>query len=125
MLNEEISDDDIQVECDESELEDEVTEMQNENDFVVHTVTVADWTVVGFANKKTNKMYVGQLTEKSSCLKAKFCRRIGTTSTFHWPNVEDRSIIQPDEILKCLPPPVIDKRGKIKFDILFDSYNVG
>lgn len=88
-------------------------------------INVGDWIVVRFNQKKQVKMYVGQLTEKQTCLEVKFCRRIGKTSTFHWPVVEDKSIINEDEIFMHLPSPTIGKRGRIIFSIVFDSYNVG
>lgn len=109
----------------------EVEEMNETSEFIdqlqldMSKINVGDWVVVKFEQKKQVKMYVGQLTEKEPCLEVKFCRRLGKTSTFNWPHVEDRSIVNEWEIFKHLPSPTIDKRGKIKFNVLFDAYNVG
>lgn len=65
-------------------------------------------------------MDVGQLTEKEPNFEAKFCRRIGKTSTFHWPVLEDKSVIEKEEIFMDLTSPSVDKRGKIIFSVTFD-----
>ncbi|CAH1114910.1 unnamed protein product [Psylliodes chrysocephalus] len=86
---------------------------------------VGDWIVVKLRQEKAVKMNVGQLTEKESCLEANFSHRFGKTSSFYWPIVEDKSIIEKDEIYIHLPTPSITERDKIIFRVNFDSYNIG
>lgn len=130
---EESDEDDEEFEEDESDdgdILDEILEAADDDKFLevvdrgFESLTIDDWVMVQLSSKKTTKMYVAQISEMEPSLYVKFARRIGLSSTFHWPNVDDTSIITPDEIYKILPPPVIDKRGKIKFNICFDSYSL-
>lgn len=127
------SDDDdeiIQDESDEYDICDELEEKEEEDHFMelmnanFKTLNVNDWIIVKLSSKKATKMYVAQITEKEPCFCVKFTRRIGSSSSFHWPNVEDTSIIDPNEVYKVLPSPIIDKRGRITFSVCFDSYNL-
>jgi hypothetical protein len=53
------------------------------------TLIVGDWVVVKCCTKKSDKMYLVQKSEKGPGNKAKFIR-ISSSSTFYWPNVEDK-----------------------------------
>lgn len=120
---------------DEFNFEEELREAEEETQFLdvvskpVAQAAFNDWVLVKLllhGNRASNyKMYVGQVTEDVNCLEVKFGRRIGSTSTFHWPSTEDKSIIRGDEIVSFLPPPAFDRRGKFTFPMSFASYNVG
>ncbi|XP_063226844.1 uncharacterized protein LOC134533298 [Bacillus rossius redtenbacheri] len=121
---------DITYSSEECDLDQERRETEEETHFIkeiskdLKNLCVDGWVIVKFSGKKTWKMYVGQITMREPCLEAKFARRIRSTSSFSWPDVEDRSTILFEDIIKFLPSSVIDKRGKLKFDVSFDSYNV-
>lgn len=57
-------------------------------------------------------MYVGQLAEKEPCLEAKFYRPIRNTSTFHWPVVKDKSVINENEIFMHSPSPIVERKKR-------------
>lgn len=111
-------------------IEDEMREFVEENEFMtavtkdVKQLEIGDWLIVKFCPRKVSKFYVAQITETNPSIEAKFARKIGTTNYFHWPDVEDRSIITLDEVHLHLPKPTFDKRGKFKFDISFTTYNI-
>jgi len=60
-----------------------------------------------------------QLTSIQLCLEAKFARRSGSSSQFHWPNNSDVSVITEEQIHKNLPAPNIQKRGHFTFSLTF------
>lgn len=115
----------------DSELEDEqeIIEQRNFEKLITKNITdaeVKDWIIVKFICKKSVKMFVAQIIEKEDAFfEAKFARRIRSSSTFHWPEIEDTSIVLFDEVFKLLPPPKFDKRGKFTFDVSFGDYNIG
>lgn len=112
---------------DDLNLEDEVTDFREEEEFIKYLekdpqeLKIGDWILVKFATKKLFKFYVGQLTAVEPCLEAKFARRSGSSSQFHWPDTTDVSIIRRDEIEHCLPAPIIHKRGHFQFNITFEQ----
>lgn len=75
-----------------------------------------DWIVVRFSQEKQVKMC--QLTEKVPYLEAK-CYRISKISTFRWPVVEDKGLINEYMIFRHLPFPTVNKGGKIVFHVNF------
>lgn len=120
----------IEYESDEGDILDKILEKADDDKFMevvdkdFETLSVNDWVMVKLSSKRTSKMYVAQIIEKEPCLYVKFARRIGSSSSFHWPNVDDTSVIAAEEIYKFLPSPIIDKRGKIKFNVCFGSYSL-
>lgn len=113
---------------DDYDLNDELTEKAEDNDFMdiisndVSALKVNDWIIAKFSSKRKVFMYVAQVIEITPCIEVKFARRVGKSSTFHWPNVEDTSTLNTDEVFKQLPVPIFDKRGRFKFSVSFDSY---
>lgn len=66
---------------------------------------VSDWVVVKYCSKRSSKYFVGLVVERSSFeMTVKFARRIDG-SRFKWPDVEDISIVDPDQIVLCLKTP--------------------
>lgn len=119
--------------CSDSEeydIQDEIEGAEKEERFMAtmtrdfSSIKVGDWILAKFCLKKINKFYVVQITGIEPVLEAKFARRIRVSSYFHWPDVEDKSIISHEEIVLNLPDPIYDKREKLKFDISFDCYNI-
>ncbi|CAH2011313.1 unnamed protein product [Acanthoscelides obtectus] len=112
---------------DDFDLDDEVNDLREEEEFVKYLekdpqeLKIGDWILVKFATKKSFKFYVGQVTEVEPCLEAKFARRSGSSSQFHWPDTPDVSVIRRDEIQHCLPAPDIHRRGHFHFNITFEQ----
>lgn len=110
--------------------EDEIEQVEKEAMFVaaisqdISSIKMGDWILAKFCPRKVNKFYVGQITETEPGLEAKFARRMCSSNYFHWPDVEDNTLIRTDEIFLHLPNPTFDERGKFEFDISFDSYDI-
>ncbi|CAK1585488.1 unnamed protein product [Parnassius mnemosyne] len=89
-----------------------------------------DWVVVKFATKKSIKHFVGRvLYIKNSTPTVKFARKVKNAKDgkviFTYPNVEDVSEVNRDDVEIVLPPPSISRRGQILFDVTFNSsYNI-
>lgn len=116
LQNSEDSIDDIDLE--EEIFEETLFEELLDKDF--DTLKIGDWIIAKFATKKSFIYYVGQITIIEPCLEAKFARRSGLSSKFIWPNIQDVSLINKDEIHRYLPAPTFDKRGHFQFNITFD-----
>ncbi|KAF6199365.1 hypothetical protein GE061_007391 [Apolygus lucorum] len=110
------------------DFEKETQEVEEEEDFVLsiqkQLPSTGDWVLVKFPTKKSNKIYIGQVAGVDPCLEVKFARKKGNNSVFYWPAVEDRSIVRQDEILKFLPSPAVDKRGRFSFGLTFDGFKI-
>ena len=84
------------------------------------------YVLVKFSGKKSVKQYVGLLVSNDE---VKFLRKwhskLETNEVFFvWPNVPDVSDIDKDDICRILPDPVVDRRGRISFDITIDGYDI-
>jgi hypothetical protein len=69
-------------------------------------ITAGDFVFVRFATKKTKALYVGQVEEKEAfTYKVEFMRRQGGTWKFSFPDKDDMSEIEREDVAK-LPRPV-------------------
>lgn len=69
------------------------------------TVNVNDWAIVKFSGKRNIRRFVGFITEHSDEeFTVKFARRI-TGNKFKWPEVNDISVVDVDQIESRLDPP--------------------
>lgn len=84
-----------------------------------------NWVLVSFFTKRTVKHFVGHIISMTDGLPTvKFLRRVRNSSFFVWPQEEDISEIQKEEIVVVLPNPIEQKRGGFCFQVSFDGFNV-
>lgn len=71
-----------------------------------------DYVVVKFCTKKTVKHYLGKVEfcDRGFEYLVKFLRKV-SENKFVFPESEDRSLVNCDEIVSVLPPPSNSKRG--------------
>lgn len=83
------------------------------------TFNTGDFIVARLESTRSVADFVAQITDiKDEVIYVSFLRASGITGTvFVYPAVEDRSIIQSEEIIRKLPMPKMDNRGKYVFDI--------
>lgn len=79
--------------------------------------------------KKNSKHFVGQIIEEhkdqdtgTTDFTVKFLRKCGLF--FQWPEKEDISTVDKDDIVIVLPEPAPGRRGQVIFKLQFDGYNV-
>lgn len=86
---------------------------------------VCKWILVLFKTKVTIKHCVGKITTINDGIPtAKFVRRVKKTSTFVWPQEDDESEVQREDIVIFLPNPVTERRGGFSFPVSFSGFNV-
>lgn len=84
------------------------------------TLEVNKWVLVQYATKKTIRHYVGQIIEKmEEEWKIKFARF--SKGMFIWPQEEDTDSIREEDIVRILPQPTTDRRGRFSFSIDFSG----
>ncbi|XP_069679968.1 tigger transposable element-derived protein 2-like [Periplaneta americana] len=92
-----------------------------------HTsVLQGKYVLVKFCGKKTVKHYVGLLeSEDEITFLRKWHSKVELSEVFFvWPTVPDKSLIEKGDICKVLPDPKVDRRGRLSFGLMFDSYNI-
>lgn len=83
------------------------------------------WVLVAFSTKTSIKHYVGQITDVNQGNPVvKFARRLKKTSIFVWPQEDDESEVQQEDIIVFLPSPVLGRRGELSFPVSFSGFNV-
>lgn len=96
-------------------------------------IDVDDWVLVCLAGKKSKKYYVGQVVTANKDedeLEVKFTRKVPTldplsSSTFSFKDPEECAIIARDDVIRTLPKPSLTgRRGLLRFDVNFTTYNV-
>ncbi|KAF6205971.1 hypothetical protein GE061_017195 [Apolygus lucorum] len=128
--NEESEEDDFNPESsdDDFNIEQEIQDVEAETIFLASVQNrrpaLNDWVLVKFPLKKGNKMYVGQISGIDPCLEVRFARKKRGVEVFCWPQAEDISMVSEKEILRFLPPPNVDKRGKFRFEVSFDGLKI-
>lgn len=92
------------------------------------SINVNDFVFTKFATKTTIVYYIGQVVETTPEFKIKFLRRKGNTYIFAFPNVDDFSIVEKEDILLVLPPPTGSGTARtaslLKFKFNFKGWNV-
>lgn len=74
---------------------------------------INDWVLVKFEGKKSVKRFVGQVIRpliNGTELEVKFARRIAD-SKFKWPEIEDVSVVEEDQVEMVLRPPIINTKN--------------
>lgn len=85
----------------------------------------SNWVLVSFPTKKTIKHFVGHvISVNTGILTVKFLRRVKQTSFFVWPQQEDISEVDKEDVVVILPNPSTQKRGGLCFPVSFDGFNV-
>lgn len=84
------------------------------------------WVLFAFHTKTTIKHYVGKITTITNGIPtAKILRRVKSSSMFVWPQEDDFSEVQTEDIVVVLTTPTEQKRGRYTFSVSFDGINVG
>lgn len=85
---------------------------------------IGDFIVVKFPTKKDVKHYIGEVLNflDDEC-NVKFMRRC-LQHAFVFPQVDDISLIQEQDIVKVLNPPTAVRRGIFKFDCDLSNFNL-
>lgn len=83
------------------------------------------WVLVSFTIKRPVKHFIGKITSITDGIPtAKFLRHVKSSPTFVWPQEDDYSEIQLEDIVVVLPDPTELKRGGYIFSVSFDGFNV-
>lgn len=99
----------------------------------VSSISINDWILVKWNLKKSCHYYVGQVMAvniSENEAEAKFLRKVKSlnplaSTTFAWADPEDCSIVSLDDIEKFLPAPTMTgRRGLMRFEVDFSTYNV-
>lgn len=97
----------------------DTSEVEIDSFFQKSTPKVADFVLVEFANKKSVKYFVGQITEIISAsleVMVNFLRK--SQANFLFPTIRDEGVVLQETIKKFLPAPQI-RRGHYNFKIPF------
>lgn len=82
--------------------------------------------LVKFSTKSSCKHFVGQIIgdvkSGDGDFTVKFVRK--TSNYFQWPEQQDISVVDKEDIITVLPEPSPGRRGQVIFKIKFDGYNV-
>jgi hypothetical protein len=74
--------------------------------------------LVAFATKKTKKHYVGVIISvNKGHHTVKFARKVKSTSTFIWPQTDDISDIESEDVSAFLPEPVEGRGSGMTFPV--------
>jgi hypothetical protein len=81
-----------------------------------------EWILVAFATKKHCVGVITSVNEVHPTVK--FARRVKSTSILVWPQTDDISEIQIEDISAFLPEPVEGRRGGMTFPVPFSGLHV-
>lgn len=103
----------------------ELVEAEDENDdnSFDNSIKVGSWIIATYATKKTIRHFLGKVLEVlDGTVKATFLRKKG--EYFIWPNVPDLDTIRTEDVLRVIPPPIEERRGRLRFSLQFDGLSV-
>lgn len=119
------SDSDMDMDIESDGSDDEILKLMD-ND----SLNVGDYVLVQFPTKKTVRHCIGQIMEIQDVMEyfVKFFRRRGNKG-FTFPDIEDSSTINSQDIVSKLPRPLEVKgtsriKSYIRFKVKFDNYNI-
>lgn len=111
-----------------TDIEDQMENEKEEENFITGLVNVNDYVLVRFATKKTVTYYVGKVLETINGEHLiNFMRRKKPGYHFVYPDVEDQSLVSEEHVMKLPPPNFVGGTArstrKLTFPVKFQKFD--
>ena len=111
-----------------TDIEDQIENEKEEENFVTGLVKVNDYVLVRFLTKKTVRHYVGKVLElMNGEYLINFMRRKKPGYHFVYPDVKDQSLVPEKDVMKLPPPHFVGGTArstrKLTFPVRFEKFD--